>query len=412
MHASPLFCFSFSQVSSDVLYYTACSSILFSCAPENLVSRDGFGNPVPRPLVVYRPRSDRHEYERSDPGPHGFIPVAWEFCLAKRFRQTRSASAICFFCTVRDWIDTGNSTHWTSDQISGARLLYQQFNVPVKKIRAIYPVLGDKIQSTLLIWETVSRSMPVVKLLSIATANTRVLWPVRVYEALSPAQATMLDPIQMGLSLAIRVLWFSIGAYQFVRLQETNVIQILPVCALAIEHQCCSIVCLQGTYMIQIVYSSPWAGPDRCYALLSKNEYQPSVIIEKHSSIPPFFSSANWGEPGRRGDHFRVRSRVELNLEALACYPRTSKERVRAPWNVFFLHRTASWTTRRPFLGQIQNGTEPWGTSLSPKDELAHPRAWNIFLPSFHFRFFCLVFFPFESHPSVQASHMPKPLYI
>ena len=54
-------------------------------------------------------------------------------------------------------------------------------------------------QSILLNWERVSRSMPVVKLLSIATTNARAPWPVRVYKDLSPAQATMLDPIQMGL---------------------------------------------------------------------------------------------------------------------------------------------------------------------------------------------------------------------
>ena len=30
------------------------------------------------------------------------------------------------------------------------------------------------------------------------------------------------------------------------------------------------------------------------------------------------------------------RSRVELNLEALACHPNTTEERIRAPWNVFF----------------------------------------------------------------------------
>ena len=32
----------------------------------------------------------------------------------------------------------------------------------------------------------------------------------------------------------------------------------------------------------------------------------------------------------------RVRSRVELNLEALACHPRTKEEYIRAPWNVCF----------------------------------------------------------------------------
>ena len=39
---------SFSQILSHVFYYTACFSTVFSFAPDNLVSRDGFGSPVPR----------------------------------------------------------------------------------------------------------------------------------------------------------------------------------------------------------------------------------------------------------------------------------------------------------------------------------------------------------------------------
>ena len=61
-----------------------------------------------------------------------------------------------------------------------------------------------------------------------------------------------------------------------------------------------------------------------------------SIRSPSGNHLHPPFSLAG-GEPGRRGDHFWVRSRVELNLEALACHPRTSKERTRAPWNVFFL---------------------------------------------------------------------------
>ena len=51
MHASPSFFFSFSQMLSYVFYYTVCfSTSSFSFAPENLVSRDGFGSLVPRQL--------------------------------------------------------------------------------------------------------------------------------------------------------------------------------------------------------------------------------------------------------------------------------------------------------------------------------------------------------------------------
>ena len=59
-----------------------------------------------------------------------------------------------------------------------------------------------------------------------------------------------------------------------------------------------------------------------------------SIRSPSGNHLHPPFSLAG-GEPGRRGDHFWVRSRVELNLEALACHPKTTKERTRAPWNVF-----------------------------------------------------------------------------
>ena len=50
-----LFSLSFSQILSYVFYYTACFSNLFSCATENSVSRDGFGSPVPRQLFFFVP---------------------------------------------------------------------------------------------------------------------------------------------------------------------------------------------------------------------------------------------------------------------------------------------------------------------------------------------------------------------
>ena len=91
------------------------------------------------------------------------------------------------------------------------------------------PSARHQKRSTLLNWEMVSRSMPVVK--RFTTTNARApSWRVRVYKALSLAQASILDPIKMGFSnhrpgcLRFRS---SIGAYHFVRLQETNVIQIV-----------------------------------------------------------------------------------------------------------------------------------------------------------------------------------------
>ena len=88
----------------------------------------------------------------------------------------------------------------------------------------------------------IGQNIPVICLHLEATTNTRgeaavdcdklarAPWPVRVYAALSSAQATMLDPIQMGLRiirLAVCV-FFMIEhrSLPIVRLQETRVIQI------------------------------------------------------------------------------------------------------------------------------------------------------------------------------------------
>ena len=105
--------------------------------------------------------------------------------------------------------------------------------------------------------------------------------------------------------------------------------------------------------------------------------------------------SANGGEPGRRGDHFWVRSRIELNLEALACYPRTSKERVRASWNVCLF-----FTVLHPG----QRGDHFWVRSrveLNPEALACHPRTskerirapWNVFF--YCYSFFLIFFFLF-----------------
>ena len=83
-------------------------------------------------------------------------------------RETVSAvpSRASFYCTVRDPIDTGNFIHRTSDQITGRTATVPMQRSGSKNTREI-PSIRCQSQSNLLNWEMVSRSMPVVKLLSI-----------------------------------------------------------------------------------------------------------------------------------------------------------------------------------------------------------------------------------------------------
>ena len=128
----------------------------FSCAPGNLVSRDGFGSPVPRQIFFVpseigstRVRAIRSRAARL------ILVHACEFGLATRFRQSRPAS----FFFVPSEIGSTRVIRYTERAIRSraARLLYQ-CNAPVREIRAIYPVLNSKIQRTFMNWETVSRS--------------------------------------------------------------------------------------------------------------------------------------------------------------------------------------------------------------------------------------------------------------
>ena len=64
-------------------------------------------------------------------------------------------------------------------------------------------------------------------------------------------------------------------------------------------------------------------------------QHRPSCDVRETQRDLTFFPP-NEGGPVQRGEHFWVRSRVELTLEALACHPRTAQERIRAPWNVVF----------------------------------------------------------------------------
>ena len=109
--------------------------------------------------------------------------------------------------------------------------------------------------------------------------------------------------------------------HQFVRLQEKNVIKIF--------------LFARSRSSIGATNSLAFKEPMRSRFFCSRFCERASIRSPSGNHLHPPFSLAG-GEPGRRGDHFWVRSRVELNLEALACYPRTSKEPTRAPWNVFF----------------------------------------------------------------------------
>ena len=136
----------------------------------------------------------------------------------------------------------------------------------------------------------------------------------------------MLDPIQMDLRI------IRLGCSHF-----------------TIEHRSYHFVCLQGINVIQIVLfafcdlasvlvfrsqSRNQCDPDFSVRILRSNISATNSFAFKEPSPPNFFS--NRGEPVRRGDHFWVRSKVELKLEALARHPRTLKERIRVPRNVFF----------------------------------------------------------------------------
>ena len=101
-----------SQMPSHVIYFTACSSTLFSCAPENLVSRDGFGSPIPRHLFITSEiGSTRVRAIR--PRAAGLYSRA-RLRIWSRATVSAVPSRFTFFCTVRNRIDTGSS-----DQIPG-----------------------------------------------------------------------------------------------------------------------------------------------------------------------------------------------------------------------------------------------------------------------------------------------------
>ena len=109
--------------------------------------------------------------------------------------------------------------------------------------------------------------------------------------------------------------------HQFVRLQEKNVIKIFRFA--------------RSRSSIGATNSLGFKEPMRSRFFCSRFCERASIRSPSGNHLHPPFSLAG-GEPRRRGDHFWVRFTVELNLEALACHPRTSKERTRAPWNVFF----------------------------------------------------------------------------
>ena len=75
---------------------------------------------------------------------------------------------------------------------------------------------------------------------------------------------------------------------------------------------------LQGTIVIHICFFYP----DRTDTTHCVYERISAASWSSRSTIRSNFFSPNWGEPLRRGDHFWVRSRVDvhLNFAALACH--------------------------------------------------------------------------------------------
>ena len=171
------------------------------------------------------------------------------------------------------------------------------------EIREIHPVLRCKKK---LNWETVSRS----------TINARAhglfefIRPFRLRKQLCLTRSRW---VFESYAWAVRALRSNIGAYQFARLQGTNVIRIF-LCALC-DRVPVALLRLRARNQCDpdfLLLSLNRTGPDRFYALCLRTNIGRLVIIEKHNSIQPFFLS----KPGK------------------------------------------SCTTRRPFLRKIQGGTE------------------------------------------------------
>ena len=165
------FSLSFSPILSYVFFYTACFSTLFSFTPDNLVSRDEFGSPVPRQFFFSLLLSTKFEHRLSR-ALHSGLKYAFAAVLCLLYHRICTVKTIYRFSTCACWQSKLSGEMHGRRYIKrvirfwAARLLYQ-CNAPVRTIRARYLVLRCQNQSNFLNWETVSTSMPVVNLLSL-----------------------------------------------------------------------------------------------------------------------------------------------------------------------------------------------------------------------------------------------------
>ena len=143
---SAFFCTVLDRIATGTSNQIPGRTALFSCAPENLVTRDGFGSPVPRQFFFCTVR------DRIDTGTSDKIPDRTALFLDAPenlvSRDGFGSPVLRQLCFVPSEIGSTQACRYTERAIISrvARLLYQ-CNAPVKKTRAIYPVLDAKTKT-------------------------------------------------------------------------------------------------------------------------------------------------------------------------------------------------------------------------------------------------------------------------
>ena len=259
-----------------------------------------------------------------------FLVRAGESALARRVRQSRPASVFSFFCTARDRIDTG-----TSDQIpcrtvySRARLrIWSRETVSAVPARvSFFCTVRDRMDTGNLIHRTRSHGYG---------TNATLLFE-RIY-LIQPYYAQRRLPKTKQLRCEVKRVSKSVPVVTMPRLPRS--------CARGILGGSCPYYRRHLRPKDRFAFKEP-CGPYFFLSLnrtgsvlraISTNEHRPPRDHQE-KQLHPTFLPPNGREPGRRGDHFRVRSRVELNVEALAYQPRTRRSASARLGTFFFFLR-------------------------------------------------------------------------
>ena len=119
------FIFSFSQILSYVFYHTACFSTSFSFAPENFVSRDDFGSPLPRQPAHLHTQSESGVYVRDSSRVPLRRPIIYFNCHTPsshsrvcRVTQLRTDVVHC-----REYAGTGTANLKLPHEIGSTRVI-------------------------------------------------------------------------------------------------------------------------------------------------------------------------------------------------------------------------------------------------------------------------------------------------